>query len=103
MFTYIYVFFFEAEQGSEEGRHSKQRDEGRSRRIYVEQVEGCTPITTYASNIPEELPWDSGDQQLTLESCRSHYNKLQHDIYSLDLLQRANKLWRLFFNHCKIH
>ena len=39
--------------------------------IYVEQVEGCTPIKMYPSDIPEEIPWDSGDQQLTLESCRS--------------------------------
>ena len=38
---------------------------------------------TYPSDIPEDIPWDSGDQQLSLENCRSHYNKLQHDLSSL--------------------
>ena len=56
----IYVFFFEAEQGLEEGHHFAKRDEGRERRVYVEQFEGCTPIKTYLLDIPEEFPWDSG-------------------------------------------
>ena len=77
--------FFKAEQGSEEGCNSTQRDERQARRVYVEQVEGCTPITTYRYDIPKELPWYSGDQQLTLESWISHYNKLQHDLSSLEL------------------
>ena len=60
-------------------------DEGWERRVYVEKFERCTPIKTYPYDILEELPLDSGDKQATLESCRSHYNKLQHDLSSLDL------------------
>ena len=43
------------------------------------------PITTYPSDLPNEIPWESGLQQTTLESCRAHYDKLQNDLSSLDL------------------
>ena len=52
---------------------------------YVQLAEGCTPILTYPSNLLEELPWESGLQQMTLERCRAHYDKLQNDFSSLDL------------------
>ena len=52
---------------------------------YVQLAEGSTPISTYPSNLPEELPWEGALQQMTLESCRAHYDKLQNDISSLDL------------------
>ena len=50
----------EAEQGSQEGRHPTQVGEGRVRMQYVQLAEGCTPITTYPSDLPEEIPWESG-------------------------------------------
>ena len=52
---------------------------------YVQLAKGCTPITTNPSYLPEQLPWESGIQQMTLESCRAHYDKLQNDLSSLDL------------------
>ena len=64
------------EQGLQEACHPTQGDEGRARTQYVQLAEGCTPITTYPSNLPEELPWESGIQQTTLKSCRAHYDKL---------------------------
>lgn len=80
-----------AEQGSQDARHSAQSDEGRAKTQYVELVEGCTPITTCPSDLLEELPWESGIQQTTLESCRSHYDKLQRDLSSLDLLPESKQ------------
>ena len=53
--------------------------------LYVQLAEGCTPIMTYLSDLPEELPWESGLQQTTLESYRAHYDKMQCDLSSLDL------------------
>ena len=52
---------------------------------YVQLDEGCTPSMTYPYDLVEYLPWESGLQQMTLESCRAHYDKLQNDISSLDL------------------
>ena len=43
------------------------------------------PVTAYPSDLPDEIPWESGLQQTTLESCRNHYDKLQNDLSSLDL------------------
>ena len=40
---------------------------------------------TYPSDLSDEIPWESGLQQTTLESCRAHYDKLQNDLSSLDL------------------
>ena len=75
----------EAEQGSQEVHHPTQGGEGRGRTQYVQLAEGCTPITTYPLDLPDEIPWESGLQQTTLESCRAHYDKLQNDLSSLDL------------------
>ena len=75
----------EAEQGSQEARHPTQDGEGRERTQYAQLDEGFAPITTYPSDLPEEIPWESGIQQMTLESCRAHYDKLQNDLSSLDL------------------
>ena len=75
----------ETEQGSQEARHPTQGGEGRARMQYVQLAEGCTPITTYPSYLPDEIPWGSGIQQTTLESCMDHYDKLQNDLSSLDL------------------
>ena len=47
--------------------------------------QGCMPITTYPLDLSDEIPWESGFQQTTLESCRAHYDKLQNDLSSLDL------------------
>ena len=75
----------DAEKGSQEACHPTQGDEGRARMQYVQLAKGCTPITTYPYDLPEELPWESGLSQTTLKSCRAHYDKLQHDLSSLDL------------------
>ena len=40
---------------------------------------------TYPSYFPDEIPWEGGLQQTTLESCRAHYDKLQNYLCSLDL------------------
>jgi hypothetical protein len=74
-----------AEQGSQEAHHSARGDDGRARTQYVELTEGCTPITTYPSDLPRELPWEGGNHQMTLERCRSHYEKLQNDLSTMDL------------------
>ena len=75
----------DAEQGLQEAHHPTQGGEGQARTQYVQLAEGCTPISTYPSDLLEELPWESGLQQTTLESCRAHYDKLQNDLSSLDL------------------
>ena len=102
------LFVFEPKQGLEEGRNYASRGEGRARRIYVEQDVGFTPITTYPSNIPKDLPWESGVQQITLEGCRSHYDKLKHDLSSLDLhpyskqsLERVLRSLQKFIEVCE--
>ena len=46
----------EVEKGSQEARHHTQGGEGRERMQYVQLVEGCTPITTYPSDLPDEIP-----------------------------------------------
>ena len=46
---------------------------------------GCTPLRTYPSDLPENIPWKNGVEQLTLQCCTSHHVKLQDDIDSLDL------------------
>ena len=66
----------DAEQGSQEDHHPTQCCKGQARAQYVQLAKGCTPISTYPSDLPEELPWESGNQQMTLESCRAHYDKL---------------------------
>ena len=43
MFTQIYVFLFEAEQGSEEGCNSAQRNEGRARRFMLKKLRVVHP------------------------------------------------------------
>ena len=53
------VFVFKEEKDSEEVCNFAQRGEGRARRVYVEKNVKCTPITTYTSNIPKELQWES--------------------------------------------
>ena len=58
----------EAEQGSQEARHHTQGGEGRARTQYVQLAEGCTPITTYPSDLLDEIPWESGLQKTTLQS-----------------------------------
>ena len=75
----------DAEQVSQEPHHPTLGGEGRARMQYVQLAKGYTPIITYPSNLPEELPCKSGLQQTTLESCRAHYDKLQRDLSSLDL------------------
>ena len=40
---------------------------------------------TYPLDLLEEIPWESGLQQMTLKSCRAHYDKMQNDLFSLDL------------------
>ena len=80
----IYETSVEAKQGSQEARHPTQDGEGQERTQYVQLAEGCMPITTYPSYLPDEIPWESGLQQTTLESCRAHYDKLQNDLSSLD-------------------
>ena len=75
----------DAEQGLQEAHYPTQGGEGRARTQYVQLDEGCTPITTYPSDLPKEIPCESGLQQMTLESCRAHYDKLQCDLSSLDL------------------
>ena len=66
----------EAKQGSQEARHPTQGGKGQARMQYVQLAEGCMPIMTYPSDLPDKIPWESGIQQITLESCRAHYNKL---------------------------
>ena len=61
--TSIREISVEAEQGSQEVRHPTHGGEGRARTQYVQLAEGCTPIMTYPSNLPKELPWESGLQQ----------------------------------------
>ena len=75
----------EAEKGSQEACHHTQGGEGRARTQYVHLVEGCMPIMTCPSNLQDEIPWENGLQQTTLEICRDHYDKLQNDFSSLDL------------------
>ena len=75
----------DGEQGSQEAHHPTQGGESRARTQYVQLAEGCMPITTYPSDLPNEIPWKSGLQQTTLEICRAHYDKLQNDISSLDI------------------
>ena len=91
----------DAEQGSQEAHHPTEGGEGQARTQYVQLVEVCTPISTYPSNLPEELPWESGNQQTTLESCRAHYDKLQNDLSSLDLAPENKQSIEMVCNHCK--
>ena len=75
----------DADQGSQDACHPTQGGKGQARMQYVQLAEGCTPITNYPSDLPEELPWESGLQKMTLERCRAHYDKLQHNLSSLNL------------------
>ena len=88
---FVWEIGVEAEKGLQEARHPTQGGEGQSRTQYVQLAEGCTPISTYPSDLLEELPWESGNQKTTLESFRAHYAKLQNDLSSLDLAPE-NKL-----------
>ena len=56
---------------------------------------------TYPSDLPDEIPWKSGLQQTTLESCRAHYDKLQNDLSSLDLAPENKQSIEMVCNHCK--
>ena len=75
----------DAEQGLQEARHPTQGGKGQARMQYVQLDEGCKPISTYPSDLPEDIPQESGPQQMTLKSCRAHYDKLQKYLSSLDL------------------
>ena len=75
----------DAEQGSQEALYPTHGGEGQARMQYVQLAEGCTPITTYPLDLPKEIPWESGLQQMTLESCRAHYEKLQNNLSSFAL------------------
>ena len=91
----------EVEQGSQEARHHTQGGEGWARTQYVQLVEGCTPITTYPSDLPEDIPWESGLQQTTLESFMAHYDKLQNDLSSLDLTPENKQSIDIFLQSYK--
>ena len=62
---------------------------------------GCNPITTYPSDLLEDIPWENDVKKLTLQHCTSHHEKLKGDLASLDLLSESRKFLEIVLHSGK--
>ena len=88
----------------DEDRHttdSQARGKGQARRVAVKQYVGCTPIKTYPSNLPEDIPWENDVQQLTLRFLHLTIKGSKVILLVWISLLRVSKVWRLLCIHFK--
>ena len=52
--------------------------------MHFHKNEYYTYITTYPSDIGEELPWECTGEEMTLQHCTSHHANLKHDLEKMD-------------------
>ena len=90
------VFVFVVNQGSTKAHNwivdeDQVSGKGRARRVIVEQNAAFTPITTYPSDVPTNLPWENEVEQLSLQCCTCHHVKLHDDLGSLNLPPKSRQ------------
>lgn len=76
-FLFIHVILYIDAEGENVARKRHRSD-------CVIQEEGCTPTSTYPSDI-SDLPWEKNIKQCTLKMCEHIYSKLRKYLLSLKL------------------
>ena len=70
----------------------------RRRTECVIQEEGCTPTTTYLSDI-SDIPWESNMQKCTLKMCQHLHEKLKRDLMDLTVPAESRRSLEIV-SHC---
>lgn len=61
-----------------------EEGEGGPRQRYQEN-EDYTPMTTYPSDVIEEIPWEGNVETMMLQWCSSHHAKIENDLRHMAL------------------
>ena len=65
--------------------------EGGFRRPRYQEIEDCTPMSTYPSDVGDELPWEGIIEAMNLERCSGVKRRLKNDLVVLELRHESKQ------------
>jgi hypothetical protein len=81
----------ERESGYHEDSNVGEDGEGGFMGRYQE-TKDYTPMSTYPSDVGDDIPWEGYTEAMTLERCSGVKNRLQNDLRCLDLPRESKKI-----------